>query len=143
MCWKFSELKGVVVSCFWDSLQHVLLPDDKSQEQLIALLSNRFVNAADENWDLFEQIDTQSVPNWRLRSFYLLRRLVAIIFPLIIVFIVAIAPITLNDSIMGYIIAGSIGWVAINILAWLDPDYQNKMETFKDKADILPKRKNK
>ena len=123
--------------------QHVLLPNDKSQEKLIALLSKGFVNAADENWNLFEKIDTPSVPNWRLRSLYILRRLVAIIFPLIIVFIVAIAPITPNDSIMGYIIAGSIGWVAINILAWLDPDYQNKIETFKDKADILPKRKNK
>ena len=123
--------------------QHVLLPDDKSQEQLTALLSNRFVNAADENWDLFEQIDTPSIPNWRLRIFNILRRLVAIIFPLIIVLIVAIVPIPLNDSIMDYIIAGSIGWVAINILAWLDPDYQNKIETFKDKADILPSRKNK
>ena len=124
--------------------QHVLFQNDKSQEQLIIALSNRFVNAADENWDLFEQIDTPSVPNWRLRSFYILRRLAAIIIiPLIIVFFVTIAPITLNDSIMGSIIAGYISWVAFNILAWLYPDYQNKIETFKEKADILHNRKNK
>lgn len=123
--------------------KYILLPNDKTREQLITILSTNLVNAADGNWDLFKKIDPPAILSWRLRSFQLLRRLMAIILPMIIVFIILISPIKLSDTIMGYILAGSIGWVAIIILAWLDPDYQEKIGNFTEKADIIPHKRKK
>ena len=121
----------------------VLLHKAESQELLAAKLGKKLVNAIDGDWDLFARVEPPAVLNWRSKIFRMLRTLVAMSFPLLIVGIIEVSPIKLNDSVMGYIAAAAIGWVGLNILTWLDPDYSEKTDYFKDKTDLLRRRKSK
>lgn len=122
----------------------VLIPRKENRERLISELSMRLVNAADGDWYLFERMDPLNPPSWsNIRVLNMLRRFIAAIFPLLIVCLISISPIKLSDTIMGYIVAGSIGWAALVVLSWLDPDYQEKIDTFMDKSDIIYYRKKK
>lgn len=123
----------------------VLIPRKENRERLISELSMRLINSADRDWYLFERmapLDPPSLSN-NMRVLNILRRFIAAIFPLLIVGLISISPIKLSDTIMGYIIAGSIGWAALVVLSWLDPDYQEKIDTFMDKSDIISYRKKK
>jgi len=121
----------------------VLFPKEESREWIEVKLETMLVNVIDGNWDLFERMEPPSLPSWSSRAFEILRRLTAAIIPLLIVGIIVLSPIKLNETIMGYIIAGSIGWVALVMLSWLDPDYYEKLETFTDKSNIIPRKKRK
>ena len=123
--------------------RYLLFPKEESREWIKVKLENMLVNAVDGNWDIFERMEPPLLPSWSSRAFEILRRLTAAIIPLIVVGIIVLSPIELNETIMGYIIAGSIGWVAIVMLSWLDPDYYEKLETFTDKSNIIPRKKKK
>lgn len=119
----------------------VLIPKKERRERFVATLGTRLVNAADGDWGLFEQVELSTVSTWSSRGLLIMRRFIALAFPLMIVGIIVIIPIKLSDTVMGYIFAASIGWAAITILTWLDPDYHEKIDAFKEKSDILPRRK--
>jgi hypothetical protein len=123
--------------------QCVLLPREGSQERLATMLGERLVNAANGDWDMFNRIEVPTTPTRRSRIVHILRKLVATTFPLLILLIIVNSPLELSNTVMGYIVAACIGWVTINILTWLDPDYHEKMETFADRSDILPRRRTK
>ena len=118
--------------------QCVLMPDESSQEKLKTKLSKLLVHAINRNWDQFDKMEP-GIPTSLFSQFlYILRFFVAMAFPLLMIVILKkYPPIPISDQSMEYIIAASIGWVVLNILAWLDPHYQQKIEGLKEIAESL------
>jgi len=91
----------------------------------------KLINAADGNWDLFERIETPMPPSLTSRVIQRLIMFIIISIPIIIIVIIKVSPITLSDTLMGYIISASIIWVALNIMAWTNPEHYKKLSALK------------
>jgi len=117
--------------------QFILLPTEESLQRLIDTLGKRLVNASDEEWGKFEMInpppDLSKIS--RISNFF--RRIIAMLFPLLIIIIIEVSPIQLNEKVMNPIIIISFIWIIVNIVAFLDPRYLEKITALKVLSDSL------
>ena len=117
--------------------QFILLPTEESLQRLIDTLGKRLVNASDGEWGKFEMINpsTDLSKISRISNFF--RRIIAMLFPLLIIIIIEVSPIQLNEKVMNPIIIISVIWIIVNIVAFLDPRYLEKITALKVLSDSL------
>jgi hypothetical protein len=123
--------------------QTVLLPTNlQEHEKLVQQLAEKLVNAADENWGLFEYIESGDLKPGRmsglLSSF---QTVMGFSFPLLIILALELFPkIPIGDAVRNSIYTTAIGWLLVNIVGWLDPKYETRLGGVKILTEaILPK----
>lgn len=124
---------------------YVLIPTDEHCQSLKQALSSLFVNMADGYWLALKPSKQNSRRSRRSSILDRFRTLISIVFPLLIVGFIQlnIIPITISDNAMDYIILGAFAWIALNILAWVDPSYEKKLSVLEKGAQFLIKKSEK
>lgn len=118
-------------------IQKVLLPQEKTREELIKDLASRLVDAAEGNWGKFKR--NQAPPSRSLirTTLHVLRSFLSLVFPFMIVVAVVFIPNPLSEQIKSTIVTVALGWGVLSLVILLDPKFERKVSAAKSLESIF------